>query len=252
VRGGVTAAEKGGGAIDIAKGAAWGAADQVTLGMATWAYNKGVEILHDKGPGGQMPPTDQMGNPTGQQPEYDAMGNFTGNAPAAPAAAASKTVNPGPKWSPGQMTSENRNTSAELNTNLPALDVARGGIHPAAQKFYGKGDEAMFHSAKARGLDKVPWPAQGGGAGKQSDAGQPANGRLSTDQQRQYAQANAHYEQSHMAASSEPQPQSDQPGKRKGWSNAARIAAAQARGAQLPYNGDPTQGPDQGQPKANA
>lgn len=34
----------------------------------------------------------------------------------------------------------------------------------------------------------------------------------------------------------------DQPGKRRGWSNAARIAAAQSRGVAVPYAGDPTQG----------
>lgn len=43
----------------------------------------------------------------------------------------------------------------------------------------------------------------------------------------------------------------ESPAKRHGWSNAARIAAAKARGVALPYSGDPMQGPEKGQPIRN-
>lgn len=49
VRGGYDAYEKGGGALDVAKGAAWGAADQVTVGLASWAYGKGGQVARGIG-----------------------------------------------------------------------------------------------------------------------------------------------------------------------------------------------------------
>lgn len=43
-KGGFQAYEKGGSTLDVAKGAAWGAADQVTVGLASWAYGKGAQV----------------------------------------------------------------------------------------------------------------------------------------------------------------------------------------------------------------
>lgn len=75
-------------------------------------------------------------------------------------------------------------------------------------------------------------------------AGQPAAPRLSDADKARLAEAEAHYEASHPGH--QPQAGAGADGarpKRKGWSNAARIAAARARGAnRLPYDGDPHAG----------
>lgn len=145
VRGGYDAYEKGGSALDVAKGAAWGAADQVTVGLASWAYGKGAQIA--KG---------------------------VGNAVVPPAQAQEAVVGKKSGWSPGQIASENRATSAEVDsTGVGAVDVAKGGYHPKALEFYGPADKALYASRKARGVQDMPMP----GAGSQTPGlvRQPAN-----------------------------------------------------------------------------
>lgn len=65
-----------------------------------------------------------------------------------------------------------------------------------------------------------------------------------TPESQQFAQANRAY---NAGQGRKEQTASNGDGKRRGWSNAARISAAQSRGAQvLPYGGDPNSGPDAG------
>jgi hypothetical protein len=73
--------------------------------------------------------------------------------------------------------------------------------------------------------------------------------RLTPAQSQEFKVQNAHFDQTHMGAPV-PSDQKDPPapfaGKRRGWSNQARIAAAQARGLEnIPYGGDPSQGPQE-------
>lgn len=64
--------------------------------------------------------------------------------------------------------------------------------------------------------------------------------------------ANQQYEQGQQQRGPDMQAQPESPAKRKGWGNQARINAAIARGAnKIPYQGDPMQGPEQGQPSEN-
>lgn len=61
----------------------------------------------------------------------------------------------------------------------------------------------------------------------------------------QFAKANRDYQAAGRTAKQNPDAGND--GKRRGWSNAARISAAQSRGAQvLPYGGNPDSGPETG------
>jgi hypothetical protein len=77
----------------------------------------------------------------------------------------------------------------------------------------------------------------------------PVNGRLTGDQQAKYAAANSNFAAARKAAASMP---SDHVDKDKGWSNAARIAAYQAKAEKrgfdpnnVPYGGKPQNGPSQ-------
>lgn len=70
----------------------------------------------------------------------------------------------------------------------------------------------------------------------------PNNGDM-----RRFHEADQHFAASHMqdGAQSQMPAQPESPGKHRGWSPAARIAAAKARGLEkLPYGGDPGQAPD--------
>lgn len=133
VRGGYESYEKGGSALDVAKGVAWGAADQVTAGLASWAYGKGTQVA--KGLGNAIVPAAQA--------QEAGVGKKSG-------------------WTPGQVASENRATSAEVDgTGVGAVDVAKGGYHPKALEFYGPADKALYDSRKTRGVQGTPMPGEG-------------------------------------------------------------------------------------------
>lgn len=73
----------------------------------------------------------------------------------------------------------------------------------------------------------------------------PTQGRLTPEQAATYAAAAKRYAAMKEAAAAEPEKRP------KGWSNAARIAAAKARGAEVPYGGHAEQGPPQWAPSVS-
>lgn len=186
VRGGYDAYEKGGSALDVAKGAAWGAADQVTVGLASWAYGKGGQVA--KGIGNSIVPS------------AHAQEAKAGGAQAKPTG-----------WSPGQIASENRATSAEIDgTGVGAVDVAKGGYHPKALDFYGPADKALFDSRKARGIQGTPMPGEG--LRMPGIIQQPTGrGSLSPDQSRAFNAAAQHYSDSHMTGHTDKPPPENGP-----------------------------------------
>lgn len=260
VRGGYDAYEKGGGALDVAKGAAWGAADQVTVGLASWAYGKGGQAA--KG---------------------------LGNAIAPSAQAAETGVAKKQGWSEHQAASENRATSHEIDSSgNGAVDVAKGGYHPEALRFYEKADGALYQSRKARGIQGTPMPGEGQRApglvqqpsnakareraaqtelGKRgvkegtdayhegmqhmragrvpkatpSSAGAERSGSLSPDQSRAFNAAQQHYADSHMTGHADKQPPTygDNGDGRKGFQIPKVQAAAQSA------KGNKYEGPDE-------
>lgn len=145
--------------------------------------------------------------------------------------------------------------SLGLRVALPASAVVAAGWGVA------KGYEAYQQGADARGIASAAgWAAAdsitvgiASMAWKQGESayalwGQPKTASKQPDapaNKAAFAKANAQFR---SRAQAEPVP--EQPGRKKGgWSNAARVAAAQARGAQLPYNGNPEQGPAPWRPK---
>ena len=129
----------------------------------------------------------------------------------------------------GRLQHGGRDTSS---SGVGAVDVARGALHPAAQRLHAPGDAALYHVRQARG-------EHGGGAPPMSPSETTA-----------FNQANQHYQDSHMQGHAPTPDQSQGEGVHRGWSPQARIGAARARGAQnLPYGGDPTQAPDYVEPK---
>ena len=92
----------------------------------------------------------------------------------------------------------------------------------------------------------------GNGASAPTETGSTASPqpqRLTQEQGHEFQAQNAHYDASHMGApvlADQKEPPAPFAGKRRGWSNQARIAAAQARGLEnVPYGGDPSQGPEE-------
>lgn len=73
----------------------------------------------------------------------------------------------------------------------------------------------------------------------------PTQGRLTPEQAATYAAAAKRYAAMKEAAAAEPEKRP------RGWSNAARIAAAKARGAEVPYGGHAEQGPPQWAPSVS-
>jgi hypothetical protein len=143
------------------------------------------------------------------------------------------------------MTSENRATSAEMNNSpIEARNVAVGGIHSKAQDFYGKADSALYDSRVKRGVQNQPWPGEKTGHGGDQRSG--AFERANQSFERHEA---ARQSQSPQSPAGQNSPGAPWGGKRRGWSNQARIAAAKARGLQnLPYGGDPNAGPSEWAP----
>lgn len=87
--------------------------------------------------------------------------------PAEAAGAPKPNVKPAPAWTPGQMASENRATSMEIDrTGIGALDVARGVLHPKAEQHYAAADSALYKGRVARGVQAQPWPEAPAAPGK--------------------------------------------------------------------------------------
>lgn|GEM_PF-4102327 len=119
------------------------------------------------------------------------------------------------------------------------IALAAGLTGYAAYKAY------QAHGAKGAALSLVG--AEGLmelGKGAQPQA--PTSGRITADQAATYAAAAKRYAAMKEAAKAEPEKRP------KGWSNAARIAAAKARGVEaLPYGGHAEQGPPQWAPSVS-
>lgn len=100
------------------------------------------------------------------------------------------------------------------------------------------------HGAKGAGLSIIGMDGLME-LGKAPQPQAPTHGRLTADQAEVYAAAAKRYAAMKAAAQSEPEKRP------KGWSNAARIAAAKARGAEVPYGGHAEQGPPQWAPSVS-
>ena len=119
------------------------------------------------------------------------------------------------------------------------IGLALGLTGLAAYKAY------QAHGAKGAGLSIIGMDGLME-LGKAPQPQAPTHGRLTTEQAEVYAAAAKRYAAMKAAAQSEPEKRP------KGWSNAARIAAAKARGAEVPYGGHAEQGPPQWAPSVSA
>lgn len=144
-------------------------------------------------------------------------------------------------------------TAAKAAPATQAVLMAGGAIHGAATA---KPGERMKGAAKGAWDMSLPGMVVNTGiavkeAVKSTADRTPVNGRLSDQQAKAYASASARFATMRGAAQ-----ETDGTAKAKGWSNAARIGAYQARAAKngfdptnMPYGGKPENGPDKWQGK---
>lgn len=144
-------------------------------------------------------------------------------------------------------------TAAKAAPATQVVLMAGGAIHGAATA---KPGERMKGAAKGAWDMSLPGMVVNTGiavkeAVKSTADRTPVNGRLSDQQAKAYASASARFATMRGAAQ-----ETDAPAKAKGWSNAARIGAYQARAQKqgftpenVPYGGKPENGPDQGTKK---
>ena len=100
-------------------------------------------------------------------------------------------------------------------------------------------DRASKQAAHATAVEGLVAKGRGGSAalGQKGVVPKAASGKRA-DAGAAFKTADSHFHDTHMTGNQGASAASDQP--RKGWSNAARIGAAKARGAKLPYGGDGT------------
>jgi hypothetical protein len=144
-------------------------------------------------------------------------------------------------------------TAAKAAPATQAVLMAGGAIHGAATA---KPGERMKGAAKGAWDMSLPGMVVNTGiavkeAVKSTADRAPVNGRISDQQAKAYASASARFATMRGAAQ-----ETDGTAKAKGWSNAARIGAYQARAAKngfdptnMPYGGKPENGPDKWQGK---
>lgn len=175
-------------------GAAQGAADSVTFGLASWAYGKGTEAAHAMQDAWAGKPSVNAG-PPGASP--------TGGAPS-------------PQQSGGEMPGMMRLGGPQEQGDRPkkptsgeafgvwdrmTTSMENGTMHKGVERQYGPMQDAMRHSVEKRGGGMF----RALGAEKERSSPGP-QGSLSPDQSRAFASANQHYADSHMTGHSPPSP----------------------------------------------
>lgn len=214
VREGYKAYQEGKGAGAVAGRAALGAADAISFGLATKAYD--AMSGRSKAAPPSTPDLPPMANP---------------NEPVIKMAQAA-----------GQMI-------ADPALLRPDGDPRMGPKEKAAVKALGDASHAQAGTRYARNLikgersgDPAAAAIMGGLREKRAGSGTGPQ-RLTPEQALQFRDANA--EQMGQSANIPDPSTFDQSARRPGWGPEARIAAAQSRGAaNLPYGGDPSKAPD--------
>lgn len=262
LKGGHDAYERGGSTGDIAKGAAWGAADQVTVGLASWAYGEGAEVgkigaAHAAGFG--------SGTPSAAT-QYDAMGNVTstGGAPQpSPSALPGMMKLGGPKKSASDMSNAELHAQSVQSSmdsmkagggyaddrdvhNEIAKRIFDGRMTPAEQQAHSRdwGKRVMPNSVDKTGNWK-PGAAERAVQGERKrqmvprpEGGLRPQSSLSPQQTQAFKTANQHYTDAHMMGATEKTPPTYGPngnGKRGFQIGRVQAAAQAAKGNQ--YDG---------------